>query len=176
LNIHLRYEVDLERQPGSVWCVCVQILSAHHVHSDEDFYSQSTRSFECVFDAFGDKTRLIGEVVEADGGEGGEVKFTSNETKFLFSSSVSALENMFESMGPVALKFKPLEDNPERDIPQYARTLALAGGPARRQSLKRARKQSALSSTHDLLANKSSTGQVIFQNLHKDRYNATAIK
>ena len=171
LSYLMRNEVDLERQPGSVWCVCVQVLSAQHIHSDGDFYSQKKQSFECVFRAFGDKTRLIGDLVEADGGDGGEVKFMSNETKFLFSSSISALEHMFDGMDPTPLKFKPLKDNPDSDLPQYARTLSVSSSKARKKSFQRTdRKMAGLgSSATDLMDNKTSTGHIRFKNLHKDR-------
>lgn len=162
-----RQEVDLERQPGSVWCVTVQVLSAHHIHSDEDYFSPTKKSFECVFEVFGDTTRLIGDVVEAEGGEGGEVRFSSNETKFLFCSSISALEALFESMDPVVLKFRPLEDNPDNDLPQFARTMSVTSD--RKKSFMRSRKNGLLSSNVDLFGNKNSSGRIIFETLHKDR-------
>ena len=116
---------------------------------------------------FGDTTRLIGDVVEAEGGEGGEVRFSSNETKFLFCSSISALEALFESMDPVALKFRPLEDNPDNDLPQFARTMSVTSD--RKKSFMRSRKNGLLSSNVDLFGNKNSSGRIIFETLHKDR-------
>lgn len=164
--------MDLEREPGSVWCVCIQVLSAHHIHSDSDYYSPKKHSFECVFTAFGDKTRLIGDVVEADGGEGGEVKFYSNETKYLLCSSIGALESMFDSMDPVALKFRPLKDNPNGDLPQFARTMSVSSSPqTRRKRFQRSeRKMVGLGeSCEDIRENRNSTGYIPFKNLHKDR-------
>jgi hypothetical protein len=163
-NIRKRNEVELEREPGSVWCACIQVLSAHGIHTDEDYFSPTRRSFECVFEAFGDATRLIGDVVGADGGSS-EVKFTSNETKYLFSSSISALEALFETMDPIILKFKPLEDNPQHDIPQFLRTVSLSA-----PKVVRTKKLAVLPSSKDLLKNRKSSGSMSIQNLHKDRY------
>lgn len=145
----------------------MQVLSAHHVHSDEDFFSSTKRSFECTFEVFGELTRLIGDVVESSGSDSGEVKFFSNETKFFFSSSISALEAMFDSMPPVVLKFRPLEDNPDGDLPQFARTLTVTN--ERRKSFARSRNKPPVVSSADFLANRKSSGKISFQNLHKDR-------
>jgi hypothetical protein len=144
----------------------VQVLSAHHVHSDNDYFSQTSTSFECFFKAFGDSTKLIGDVVEAEGGDGGEIKFTSNETKFLFKASISALESMFDNMDPVVMKFKPQQDKLDDDIPRFVRAMTLA--PGRKRSIVRSPDNTDFSQL-EMIDKQKSSGKIEFKNLAKDR-------
>ena len=160
----------MEREPGSIWCVCVQVLSAHHIHRDDDYFSESKRSFECVYEIFGERTRIIGDLVDGNGDESGEIKFqTDNEAKFMFSSSIGALENMFENMNPVTLKFKPLKSKEESEIPKF-QPASINTSIRKEKYAKRRRAVPRRFSSINILETMGSSGLLSFNNLHKERY------
>lgn len=166
--------MELEREPGSIWSLSISITSAHHIHRDEDFFSMNKRSFECSFAAFGETSRVRGEVV-GDDGDISEVKFDANETKYLFSASVSALEALFETMEPILVQFEPVESDEGEELPQFARVVSAVSSPAKGSRPKSSKKLPPSASTVAFLTRRKSSGYISLQNIHKERYVETSV-
>ncbi len=156
-----RVETEIEREPGSIWCICIHVLSAHHVYSNANSFPSNRRLFECSFEAFEETTRIFGEVVDSDDGSG-EVKFHDRETKFYFSSSISALEAMFDNMPPINFKFQSFQNYPENDLFRLTPTINV--------STQIENKVSTISSNEPLHScNQILSGKASIQGLHKER-------
>jgi hypothetical protein len=122
-------EQKLERLDCSVWCLCIQVIEAHHLCDNNDIFGigegmgNKGDMWLSHYQAFGDNIATKGDVRQEDFEEG--VVIFGNTSKHLFRGSVDALDEMFSNMEPIKFSVMKTERSKpalELSIPSLKRS------------------------------------------------------